>query len=105
MSQEEFNVHITARHMELTDAMREYCRKTLTHLHLEYPRIMEAKFILDTAKHGHLSELVLYCANHVTLEAATEAKDLYEAIDLTVEKIGRQMRKEKTNHLKQSGKS
>lgn len=105
MSQEDFTVHITARHMELTDPMREYCRKKLAHFHLEYPRIMEAKFILDTTKHGHLAELVLYCANHVTLEAVTETRDLYEAIDLTVEKISRQMRKEKTNYLKQSGKS
>lgn len=105
MSQEDFTVHITARHMELTDAMREYCRKKLSHLSLEYPRIMEAKFVLDTAKHGFLSELVLYCANHVTLEAATEGRELFEAIDLTVDKIARQMRKEKTHHLKQNGKS
>ena len=105
MSQEDYTVHITARHMELTEPMREYCRKKLALIHLDYPRIMEAKFVLDTTKHGHSAELVLYCANHVTLEAATETQNLYEAIDLTIDKIERQMRKEKTNHLKQSGKS
>ena len=36
-----------------------------------------------------------------TVEADTETKDLYEAIDLTMEKIERQMRKEKTRKLKQ----
>jgi len=102
MSQENFDVQITARHMDLTEAMQEHCRKKLAGIHLQYPRIMEAKFVLDTTKHGHVAELILFCANHVTLEADTETRDLYEAIDLTIDKVERQMRKEKTRQQKRA---
>jgi ribosomal subunit interface protein len=40
----------------------------------------------------------------VTLEAKTETNDLYEAIDLTVAKIERQMREEKTRLMDRTGK-
>ena len=82
--------------MELTDAMRDYVEKKLRNLHMAQPRITDAKVVLDTQKHGEIAEIILYCANHTTLEAKTETHNLYEAIDLTMAKITRQMRKEKT---------
>jgi len=108
MSDQDYTVNITARHMDLTEAMREHCRERLSRIHMEYPRIMEAKFILDAQPHagdGHIAELILHCANDITIEASTETKDLYEAIDLTMAKVERQMRKEKTKHLNRNGHS
>ena len=98
-----FPVTITARHMDLTDAIRDYAEKKIRGLHFGYPRVVEAKVILDSQPHGHIAEVVIFGVNHVTLEAETEHADLYAAIDLTAEKIERQMRKEKTRMLKRHG--
>ncbi len=102
MSEQTYPVEITARHMDLTDSIRDYCRSKLERIHMEYPRIIDAKVVLDQQQHGHIAEIILYCANNVTIEADTETRDLYEAIDLTIDKIGRQMRKEKTRQHKRA---
>lgn len=99
----EFPISITARHMELTDAIRDYAEKKVGRIHYGYPRIIEAKVILDSQAHGHIAEIVIVAADNVTIEAETETADLYEAIDLTVQKIERRMRKEKTRMLQQHG--
>ena len=91
-----YPIEITARHMDITEAMRSYVTKKLGNIHMQQPRITDAKVVLDVAKHGEIAEVILYCANHTTLEAKTETNNLYEAIDLTMAKILRQMRKEKT---------
>jgi len=94
-----YPIVITARHLDLTDSLREFVETKLRTLHLEYPRIMEAKVVLDDQKHGFIAEIVLFCANNVTIEADTESRDMHEAIDKTIDKISRQMRKEKTRRL------
>lgn len=93
-------VQVTARHMTITDAIRDYVHNKLESIHLDYPRIIEAHVILDVAKHRHQAEVVLHCANHITIEAADECDDMYAAIDKVVAKVERQMRKYKTKMLR-----
>ena len=93
-------VRVTGRHVSITDAIREYANSKLQHIHLDYPRIIEAHVILDVSKHRHLAEIVLQCANHITIEADEECDDMYAAIDGVVAKIARQMRKYKTKMLR-----
>ncbi len=82
--------------MDLTGPMRDYAEKKILGLPMSQPRITDAKVVFDAQTHGKIAEVILYCANHVTLEAKTETQNLYEAFDLTMSKIERQMRKEKT---------
>ncbi len=89
-----------SRHEHVTDALREYANKKIEGLHLDYPRIIEAKVILDVQKSRHIAEIILFCANHITIEAHTEGTDMYAALDETIEKIARRMRKHKTRLLK-----
>jgi putative sigma-54 modulation protein len=91
---------VTVRHEEVTDALREYARKKIESLHLDYPRILEAKAILDVHKKRHVAEIILFCANHITIQASTEGEDMYAALDETAAKIARRMRKQKTRLLK-----
>lgn len=93
-------ITITVRHEHITDSLREYAQKKIEGLHLDYPRIIEAKVIMDVQKNRHIAEIILFCANHITIEAHTEGKDMYAALDETVEKIARRMRKHKTRLLK-----
>ncbi len=64
------------------------------------PRIIEAKVILDVEKHRQKAEIILHCANHITIEADTTTGDIYSAIDESISKIARRMRKYKTRLLK-----
>jgi putative sigma-54 modulation protein len=95
---------VTGRHVSVTEAIRDYAKKKVEGLHLDYPKIMEAKVVLDVnEKHGaprHFAEIILFCANHITIEASSECGDLYAALDETISKIARRMRKFKTRLLK-----
>lgn len=93
-------ITVTGRHVSVTDAMREYAQKKVEGLHLDYPRIIEAKVLLDVEGYRHIAEIVLHCANHITIEADTETSDMYASIDETISKIARRMRKYKTRMLK-----
>lgn len=93
-------ITVTVRHEQVTDALREHAHKKIEGLHLDYPRIIEAKAILDVQRNRHIAEIILFCANHITIEAHTEGKDMYTALDETIEKIARRMRKHKTRLMK-----
>lgn len=94
-------ITVSGRHTSVTEAMREHALDKVKGLHLDYPRIIEAKVILDVQNtHRHLAEIVLHCANHITIEADTTTDNMYTSIDETIHKIARRMRKYKTRMLK-----
>ncbi|GHC55061.1 ribosome hibernation-promoting factor, HPF/YfiA family [Roseibacillus persicicus] len=93
-------VTVTVRHEESTDSLREYATSKIDGLSLDYPRIIEAKAILDVQKNRHIAEILLFCADHIVIEASSESEDMYKSIDLTIDKIARRMRKHKTRLLK-----
>jgi putative sigma-54 modulation protein len=93
-------IRVTGRHVSITEAIREYAHTKLDHIHLDYPRIIEAHVILDVSKHRHTAEIVLHCANHITIEADHECDDMYAAIDGVIAKVTQQMRKYKTRMLR-----
>jgi putative sigma-54 modulation protein len=95
-------ITLTVRHEQVTDALRDHVQKKIESLHLDYPRIIEAKVILDVQRNRHIAEIILFCANHITIEAHTEGKDMYAALDETIEKIARRMRKHKTRLMKKN---
>lgn len=89
-------VTITFRHESITDSIRDFVQKKIGSIHLDYPKIIEARAILDVQKNRHIAEIILFCANHIVIDASTEGKDMYAAIDETISKITRRMRKHKT---------
>ncbi len=94
-------IQVTGRHVSVTDAMKEYCRRRLAGLHLDYPKIIEVQIIMDVQKYRHMAEVILHCSNHITLEATAVSDDMYVSVDEVVDKIGQQMRKYKTRLMRQ----
>jgi len=93
-------VKVTGRHVSITEAIKNYAVSKVEHLHLDYPRIIEAHVILDVEKHRHFAEIILHCTNHITIEASHETDDMYASIDGVAAKTAQQMRKYKTKILR-----
>lgn len=89
-------IQVTGRHVSVTEAMKEYCRRKVASLHLDYPKIIEVQVILDVQKYRHQAEVILHCSNHITLEASAVSSDMYASMDQVLDRIARQMRKYKT---------
>ena len=90
------DISITGRHLEVTPAIREYAQKKLEHIHVDFPRILSAHYIVEVDKFRHVAELIVHCGNHLTIEARAVSEDLYASLDAVVDKVERQMRKYKT---------
>ena len=95
------NITVTVRHEDVTESLRQYAEDKIGGIHLDYPRIIEAKAILDVeGSRRHKAEIILFCANHIVIDASSETEDMYKSIDFTIDKITRRMRKHKTRLLK-----
>ncbi len=94
-------VTITGRHVSVTESMRDHAEKKLANLNFDYPKVIDAKVLLDVEKDRcHKAEIILHCANHIVIEADSTTKNMYTSIDETIHKVARQMRKQKTRMLK-----
>src|SRR4051812_11243725 len=93
-------IKVTGRHVNITEAIKNYAVSKVEHLHLDYPRIMEAQVILNVEKHRHSAEIIMHCNNHITIEATHETDDMYASIDGVIAKIAQQMRKYKTKIMR-----
>lgn len=95
-NQNELSIHVTGRHVTVTEALKDYAQKKFENIGIDFPRILNAHVILDVEKHRQTAEVVLHCGNHIVIEAKAESEDLYASIDEVVAKAMRQLRKVKT---------
>lgn len=96
-------ITVIGRHVTVTDAMRDYAVKKLENLHLDYPKIIDAKVVLDVEKKTRqIAEIILHCSNHITIEVSSVTEDIYASIDESMSKLARRMRKYKTRLMKAS---
>lgn len=86
------NVDVTARHMELTPAIREYAQEKVGRALDGLLRINHVHVILSVEKHRQQAEVVLQVLHH-TVEAKDEQENLYAAIDGMADKLVRQVEK------------
>ena len=88
-------VNVAGKEIDLTEELREYLEKRVDKIARYFSDIKEINAVLRVEKNKHIVELTVN-ANSVLLRAEERTLDMYEAIDLVVEKIERQIRKYKT---------
>jgi putative sigma-54 modulation protein len=87
-------ISVTGRHMEVTEAIRDYAHDRLTHAFAAYPRIVSAHLILDVEKHRHLAEVVVQGPHHLRVESEAESPDMYASIAGAVDKAAKQIERQ-----------
>lgn len=85
-------VLVTFRHMEATEALRQYAEHKVARVHKLMRRPIEAHVVLSVNKRRHVAEILL-SGEHLHVNATEETGDLYSAIDLAMDKIERQIQK------------
>ncbi len=88
----ELNVNVTFRHVEPTDALRQYAERKFAHVARLLKRPCDAHLILSVDKYRHCGE-VTFKSRRFTATAVEENTDLYAVIDLLADKVGRQLKK------------
>lgn len=84
----------STRHGDVSDAMQAYARSEVEGLSKFFERIVEADITLDQEGHRHIAEVRIHSSND-THFASSEAADMRTALDATVEKLKRQLKRHK----------
>ncbi len=86
---------ITARHFDLTDAIREHVDNRSRHLERYFDRIIDLHWVLDVDKHRHIADLSAKVHGAV-LTGRAETSDMKSSVDEVSEKMETQLKKYKS---------
>jgi putative sigma-54 modulation protein len=97
-------IDISARHLDLTKAISSYINKKVEKCQRYFDHLIWAHVIISVEKkYRHVTEVVIH-ARKMTFRAKEESIDIYSAIDLTLDKIEKQLKKYK-DKVKKAHKS
>lgn len=88
-------ITVLGRHMEITDALKNYATERFEKLDRYLPGNTQATIILSVVKKVHHIAEASIKANGVLVQASEETEEMYSSIDLLLEKIERRLRKYK----------
>jgi putative sigma-54 modulation protein len=101
-------VSVIGRHLEATEALKQYATERFERLDKYLPRNSHATITLSVVKKVHHISEAMIKAGGLLIQAAEETEEMYSSIDLLYEKIERRVRKYKerlTDHKHQTGVS
>jgi putative sigma-54 modulation protein len=88
------NIKTTARHYQLTPALKDYAETKVQQLTKYFDSIDSARIIFALEKYRHSVE-VSFRVNGKDFNSREESEDMYVSVDRAVEKLERQIRKHK----------
>jgi putative sigma-54 modulation protein len=88
-------VSVTSRHIEITDEIRDYVQRKADKLPRFYSRIHEIEFIFDQESEQISAEMIVRAGHKHTFVAAEVGPDPFALVDLIVDKVERQLKKQK----------
>ena len=88
-------VSVTFRHTDPTDALKQYAEDKILRMGKYFSKPLDAHVVLSVdSKERQMAEVELR-APGTTIHGKEETEDLYSAIDLVMDKVERQVKKQK----------
>ena len=88
-------LNITGRHIDVTDALRNYVTTKVARLERHYDHITNVQVVLAVDKAAQMAEAIVHAGHGHEIFADAEADNLYAAIDALSDKLDRQIVKHK----------
>ena len=85
-----YRIHVTGRHVEVTDAMKNYAVEKLSKIERIMDRIIDVTIVMDTQKVDHIVEITMKAGNTRMSSSATST-DMYASIDQAIKKLEAQV--------------
>lgn len=85
-------IQVTAKHMELTPAIQQYAEQKAGKLPRYYDGVQSITVVLERPKSDHVEvEIRADVEKHSDFVAKASGQDVYECIDLALDKVHRQL--------------
>jgi putative sigma-54 modulation protein len=87
---------VTFRHMDSTDALRDYAREKVERIRKYFPDPIKAHVVLMCDRgYNHTADVMITLHNGLAIKGVETTEDMYSSIDLVMAKIERQVRRYK----------
>lgn len=94
---------VTFRHMEASDALREYARDKLSRIEKYLDSAVEASVVLSVEKFRHIADVTMIC-DGLKINGQEQTEDMYSALDMVSDKIERQVKRYRQKVRNKKGK-
>ena len=84
------------KNIEITDALKEITAKKFEKLDKFFSKDIEGKVTFSSVKNDKIFEATIYLPNSTILRAEESTNDMYTSIDIVLDNLERQIRKNKT---------
>ncbi len=91
---EEYCIHVTGRHVLVTDAMKDYAIEKISKIEKITDRIIEVQVTMDIQKLEHRVDIDMK-VYHLKIRSSATSDDMYVSIDKAVDKLETQLLKYK----------
>ncbi len=91
------NLNLSARHLEITPAIREHVLSKLDKIKRHFDKVIDVNVVLSVDKLTQKAEANLHLSGKTIFVECVDA-NLYTAIDTLIEKLDRQILKHKEKH-------
>lgn len=85
------NITIIGRHLEVTEALRDYVTEKVERISGHYDKINKVNVVLSVEKFNQKAEATLHVTGN-DIHAGSTKEDMYAAIDDMTDKLDRQVR-------------
>ncbi|MEQ1875571.1 MAG: ribosome-associated translation inhibitor RaiA [Bdellovibrionia bacterium] len=82
------------KHMNTSEAVVTYVEEVMEKLHKYEMKPVHAHWVFSVQRHEHTAEIIL-TGPQVRFQAKATASDMYEAVDLALSKVAKQLAKKK----------
>ena len=91
---------IRGKNIEITPSLREYVEKRVGKVTKYFEKVGEITVLLTVSKGRHIVEVTVPIQGGIVLRGEEATMDMYTSIDLVVEKLERQIHKQKTKRAR-----
>jgi putative sigma-54 modulation protein len=99
------DVKVSGRHLEITEAIRDYAGKRVAKLPKYFDRIQVVSVVADKKDRTHELEIIVQADRAEPFIGRATGQDLYACIDAAVDKIERQLADHKGKVRHRMGKT
>jgi len=98
-------IKVSGRHIEITDALKEYATEKAGKLDRFYDRVQSIEVVFGQEGTKHQCELIASADHHTTFVAKEAHEDVFASLDAAVKDVERQLNrhKEKFRNRKHPG--
>lgn len=91
---EQYSIQVIGRHVQVTDAMKDYAIDKISKIERLSDRIIDVIITMDIQKLEHRIDIEVR-VNHVKIRTHATTEDMYKSIDIAVDKLKEQVRRYK----------